>query len=37
MENRVLRSCYRTKWDRNREGKGGWSVELAGAKECKKC
>ena len=37
MENRVLRRYYRTKWDRDREGKGEWSVELARAKECKRC
>jgi len=37
MKNRVLRCCYRTKQNRNEEGKGRRSVKLARAKECKRC
>ena len=36
-ENRVPGGSNRTKWDRNGERKSGWSIELARAKECKRC
>ena len=36
-EDWIPRGCYRTQWNRNGEGKGGWSAKLARAKEHKRC
>ena len=35
-EDWILGSYYRTQWNRNREGKGGWSIKLARTKKCKR-
>ena len=35
-EDRILRGYYRTQWNKDGEGKGGWSVKLARTKKCKR-
>ena len=36
-KDQILRGCYRTQWNQNREEKGRWSVELARTKKCERC
>jgi len=32
----ILRGYYRTQWNRNGKGKGGWSIKLARTQKCKR-
>jgi len=36
-EDQILGSYYRTQWNRNKEGKDGWSIKLAGTKKYERC
>ena len=36
-EDRVLRGCYWTQWNRDRSGKGGWDTQLARTEKCERC